>query len=77
MRTTVAKMPLDRTATVAAVGGERAYRRRLMELGFVPGARVRLVRRVDVGNVLEVELRASRVSLRISEAGAVEVEVAA
>lgn len=59
-----------------AVGGDRAYRRRLMELGFVPGTRLRLVRRVDVGNVLEVELRESRVSLRISEADVLEMEPA-
>jgi len=57
-----------------SLGGERAWRRRLMELGFVPGTRLLLVRRVGVGDVLEVELRHSRISLRISEAGALSVE---
>jgi len=61
-------------ALVTAVGGERAYRRRLLELGFVPGTELEVVRRVPVGNVLEVELRHSRVTLRISEAAALSVE---
>jgi len=65
---------LDQTAVLRSVDGERSYRRRLLELGFVPGTELRLVRRVGVGDVLEVELRHSRVSLRISEARRIEVE---
>jgi len=74
---TLAVLPVGKTAVLRAVSGERAYRRRLLELGFVPGTELRLVRRVGVGDVLEVELRHSRISLRISEAAAIEVEVAA
>jgi Fe2+ transport system protein FeoA len=62
------------TAVLVRVGGERGYRRRLLELGFVPGTGLRMVRRVDVGDILEVELRHSRVSLRLSEARSIEVE---
>jgi len=72
---TLSVLPVGQRAVLRAVGGERAYRRRLLELGFVPGTELRLVRRVGVGDVLEVELRHSRISLRISEAAALEVEV--
>jgi len=65
------------SATLRRVAGERSYRRRLLELGFVPGTDLRLVRRVAVGDILEVELRHSRVSLRISEAKSIEVEARA
>jgi Fe2+ transport system protein FeoA len=75
--TTLAALRIDQTAVLRAVVGERAYRRRLLELGFVPGTELRLVRRVGVGDVLEVELRHSRVSLRISEARDIEVEARA
>jgi ferrous iron transport protein B len=74
---TLSALPVGQRALLRAVGGERAYRRRLLELGFVPGTELRLVRRVGVGDVLEVELRHSRISLRISEASAIEVEVPA
>jgi Fe2+ transport system protein FeoA len=72
---TLSVLPVGQRAVLRAVGGERAYRRRLLELGFVPGTELRVVRRVGVGDVLEVELRHSRISLRISEASALEVEV--
>jgi ferrous iron transport protein A len=53
---------------IAEVGGERAFRRRLMELGFLPGTLVRLVRRVDIGGLVELEVRGSHIGLRRSEA---------
>lgn len=77
MITTLAALRIDQTAVLRHVAGERGYRRRLLELGFVPGTELRLVRRVGVGDVLEVELRHSRVSLRISEARDIEVEARA
>lgn len=74
MITTLAALRPGRKAVLRRIAGERAWRRRLMELGFVPGTELSLVRRVGVGDVLEVELRHSRISLRISEATALEVE---
>ncbi len=50
------------------LGGGRAFRRRLLELGLLPGTPVRVVRRADVGGVLEIEVRGSRLSLRRGEA---------
>jgi Fe2+ transport system protein FeoA len=50
------------------LGGERSFRRRLMELGLLPGTPVRLVRRVDIGGLVELEVRGTHVSLRGSEA---------
>lgn len=72
--TTLADLSQRESATLIGVGGERAFRRRLLEMGFVPGTRLTLVRRVSVGNVLEVELRYGRVSLRIDEAAILQVE---
>ena len=74
MITTLSSLRPGQTAVLRGVAGDRGWRRRLMELGFVPGTPLTLVRRVGVGDVLEVELRHSRISLRISEAGALTVE---
>lgn len=57
-------------ARIESVGGKRAFRRRLMELGLLPGTRVRVVRRVEVGGLLELEVRRSRLTLRLPEARA-------
>lgn len=53
---------------LAKLGGAGGHRRRLLEMGFVPGTRFRVVRRVDIGGVLELELRGCRVTLRTTEA---------
>jgi ferrous iron transport protein A/ferrous iron transport protein B len=45
-----------------------------MELGFLPGATVRLVRRVKTADLVEIECRGSHLSLRISEAAQVLIE---
>jgi Fe2+ transport system protein FeoA len=62
------------SARLLQVGGERAFRRRLMELGFLPGTSVRLVRRVTVGDLVEFEVRGGHISLRASEAVALVFE---
>ncbi len=56
------------------IGGGRSFRRRLMEMGLLAGTTVRLVRRADVGGVLELEVRGSRLTVRRSEARALVVE---
>ena len=53
---------------LVSLGGSRAFRRRLMELGLLPGTPVRIVRRAEIGGVLELEVRRSRLSLRTAEA---------
>jgi len=63
-------------ARLTSLGGDRSFQRRLMELGFLPGTPLSVVRRVPLGGVLELELRRSRVTLRMSEADAVRVTVA-
>lgn len=57
-----------RRARLSRLDGDRGFRCRLMELGLLPGTELCLVRRADVGGVLEVEVRRSRVTLRASEA---------
>jgi ferrous iron transport protein A len=47
-----------------------------MELGMLPGTPVRLVRRVAVGDLVEIECRGCYLTLRLSEAEQVLVELA-
>lgn len=56
------------------IGGERSFRCRLMELGLLPGTALRLVRRADLGGVLELEVRGCRLSVRHGEARELLVE---
>jgi ferrous iron transport protein A len=62
--------------TIADVGGERGFRRRLMEMGLVPGTSIQLVRIAPLGDPLEIEVRGCRLSIRRQEAQAVKLDVA-
>jgi Fe2+ transport system protein FeoA len=44
-----------------------------MELGLLPGTAVRLVRKADLGGVLELEVRGCRLTVRHGEARALGV----
>jgi len=63
-------------ARVAAVDPQSPIGRRLLDLGFVPGTEVRVVRRAPLGDPVEYELRGYRVCLRRSEALRIRVELA-
>lgn len=62
-------------ARLKALRGDRSFKRRLMELGFLPNAPLLVVRRVPLGGLIEVEVRKCRVTLRLSEASEVEVAI--
>lgn len=53
-----------------------ALGQRLMDLGFFPGANVRVVRNAPLVDPVEIELDGYHVSLRHEEADLVEVEKA-
>jgi ferrous iron transport protein A len=62
------EVPHCQTVIVTEVGGDRAFRRRIMEMGLVPGTPVRVLAVAPLGDPLTVELRASRISIRKREA---------
>jgi ferrous iron transport protein A len=72
---TLATTPLGAAVEVAAVGGPRAFRRRLLEMGLVPGTPVRVVTVAPLGDPLRIEVRGGQWSIRRAEAA--EIEVAA
>ena len=46
------EVPLKKTVVVQAVEGDRAFRRRIMEMGLVPGTPVRVVATAPLGDPL-------------------------
>jgi ferrous iron transport protein A len=70
---TLADAEIQAPVVVEEVGGERAFRRRLMELGLLPGTSVAVVRVAPLGDPLELSVRGSRISIRRAEARAIVV----
>jgi Fe2+ transport system protein FeoA len=64
--------PGDRVR-VAAVGGAGGLMLRLLEMGFVPGTAVQLIKRAPFGDPLEFQVRGCHVSLRAAEAAQIAV----
>lgn len=58
---------------VVNVAGQSSFRRRLMELGLVPGTRVELLRVAPLGDPVELLVRGASLSIRKAEAGIIEV----
>jgi ferrous iron transport protein A len=71
--TSLKEVPLHIAVTITAVEGNRSFRRRLMEMGLVPGTAVRVVNVAPLGDPLEIEVRASRLSIRKAEAALIVV----
>ena len=65
---------LGQVVQVARITGAGSFRRRLMELGLVPGTRVELVRVAPLGDPLELLVRGASLSIRKAEASAIEVQ---
>jgi ferrous iron transport protein A len=58
---------------VLAVEGSGPVARRLMEMGVVPGAPVRVVKAAPLGDPLEVRVRNYHLALRRTEAHTIKV----
>ena len=70
----LASLPLGGSAVVCGVHGPRAVARRLMELGLVPGTKVRLTRIAPLGDPIELHVRNYALSIRKADAQAIEID---
>lgn len=66
--------PLGTDVHIVAVRGPRAFRRRLLELGLLPGTPVRKEKVAPLGDPIELSVRGTRLSIRRAEARGIEVE---
>lgn len=70
---TLASIAPGESALVVRVDTSRPIGQRLVDLGFVPGTRVRVIRRAPLGDPVTYEVRGTRLCLRRSEAVRIEV----
>lgn len=71
--TSLDRLPPDRRAVVQEVFAQGAQRRRLQELGFVPGAQVECVGTSPLGDPRAYQLRGTIIALRRRDARPVRV----
>lgn len=73
---TLDKLYPGQTAIITKINGHGAIRRRLMEMGIIPDAVIKMIRHAPLGDPLEFKLKGCLLSLRKEEAEIVEIETA-
>jgi len=71
---TLRDLGVGKSGRVLAVGGEKALRRRLLEMGLTPRTVVTVKKAAPMGDPIELLLRGYVLSLRLSDAGKITVE---
>ena len=66
-------MPTDSKCVIVKIGGHGGLRHRLMEMGFVRGETVQVIKNAPLSDPIEYQILQSRVSLRRSEARKIDV----
>jgi Fe2+ transport system protein FeoA len=72
----LAGLPVGQRARVRSLAGQGALRRRLMEMGVLPGTEVEVLRVAPLGDPLEVRVRGYSLSIRRDDARIVILEPA-
>jgi ferrous iron transport protein A len=74
---TLDRIPHGASAKVVSVDGKASIALRLMEMGMVPGASVRVVKSAPLGDPIHVCVRECHLALRRTEAQSISVSVTA
>lgn len=70
----LSELKQGQTATIARVGGNGPFRRRLLEMGFLRGTEVYVEKYAPLKDPIELILKGYHVSLRVDEAAHIQVE---
>lgn len=70
---TLDELPLGKEAVITKVGGEGALRFRLLDMGIIPKTKVVVTKVAPMGDPLELRLRGYTLTLRLADAGNIEV----
>jgi ferrous iron transport protein A len=73
--TNLAKLAPGARAKIVSVGAVGPLKRRLMDMGLVPGEEIRVEKVAPLGDPLEVTVKRYALSLRKQEAEGIAVEV--
>jgi Fe2+ transport system protein FeoA/Mn-dependent DtxR family transcriptional regulator len=67
-------LPVGSQARVVEIAGSGKHQRRMLDMGFVPGAEVSMVRKAPLGDPIEYRIKGTAIALRREDAASVLVE---
>ena len=71
---TLKELSVGKSGRVLKVGGEKALRRRLLDMGITPKTLITVKKAAPLGDPIELLLRGYVLSLRLDDAGQINVE---
>jgi ferrous iron transport protein A len=72
---TLDEMKPGQVGKIMDVTAEGILGQRLMDMGFIPGTHIRVIRNAPLVDPIEIEMKGYHISLRHSEAKKVEVAI--
>ena len=71
---TLDKLPVGQTRRIAAVGGQGALRRRLLDMGLTPHTAIKVIKVAPMGDPIACQLRGYELTLRLEDAQKIEID---
>ncbi|MFX0124818.1 MAG: ferrous iron transport protein A [Candidatus Hodarchaeota archaeon] len=75
MTTRLSELKVGQKARIHRIKNGRGLRQTLLDLGFIPGTEIELIRKAPLGDPYEIRLRGFEITLRKNDAADIEVEV--
>lgn len=70
---TLDKLEAGNSAVILAVGGEGALRQHLLDMGVIPGEKVKLTKFAPMGDPMEILINGYSLTLRLADASGIEI----
>ena len=73
---TLRELPVGGSAVILEVGGTGSLRQHFLDMGLIPGARVKLVKYAPLGDPMELLVGGYTLTLRLADAAKIRIELA-
>ena len=70
---TLRDLKIGESAYVDSVGGEGALRQHFLDMGIIPGAKIKIVKFAPMGDPVEVRIHGYELTLRLEDAGKISI----
>lgn len=70
---TLKELEIGKSAVVTVVGGEGALRQHFLDMGVIPGAKVKVVKLAPMGDPMELRIHGYELTLRLADAAQIQV----
>lgn len=71
---TLDRLPIGKEAVIKSIAGKGTFRLRLLDMGFTPGAVLKITRIAPFGDPVEIMIRGYRLGISRGDAAKIEVE---